>query len=192
MLVGRSCRSPKHRRRASRQLLACTLRQIARLVRHTTGFDEDCVPLDRRHSLMTPMTQAQTATTADGRRAVTDPSGALVVGAKVAVTSDAGVRREVTTGGNGRYTFPLLDPGAYRLKVTQSGFAPAKRKASWSRSPKARSRTSPSRWPVRRPLPTRNFQQLLALTTGTSGSIENASDLGRGDAPLYVNGRKAA
>jgi hypothetical protein len=41
------------------------------------------------------------------------------------------------------------------------------------------------------PLPTRNFQQLLALTTGTSGSIQNSSDLGRGDAALYVNGQRA-
>ena len=72
---------------------------------------------------MTPMTQAQTATTGQIVGVVTDPSGALVTGAKVTLTSDAGVRRETVTGGNGRYTFPLLDPGAYRLEVTQSGFA---------------------------------------------------------------------
>jgi hypothetical protein len=41
------------------------------------------------------------------------------------------------------------------------------------------------------PLPTRNFQQLLALTTGTSGPIQNSSDLGRGDEPLYVNGQRS-
>ena len=41
------------------------------------------------------------------------------------------------------------------------------------------------------PLPTRNFQQLLALTTGTSGSLQNSSDLGRGDAAIYVNGQRA-
>jgi hypothetical protein len=37
------------------------------------------------------------------------------------------------------------------------------------------------------PLPTRNFQQLLALTTGTSGSIENSSELGRGDVAVYTS-----
>ena len=38
------------------------------------------------------------------------------------------------------------------------------------------------------PLPTRNFQQLLTLTPGTSGPVQNSSDLGRGDAPIYVDG----
>ena len=41
------------------------------------------------------------------------------------------------------------------------------------------------------PLPTRNFQQLLTLTPGTSGSIENSSDLGRGDAVINVNGQRS-
>lgn len=41
------------------------------------------------------------------------------------------------------------------------------------------------------PLPTRNFQQLLTLTPGTSGSLQNSSDLGRGDAAIYVNGQRA-
>ena len=75
---------------------------------------------------MTPMIQAQTATTGQIVGVVTDPSGALVAGARVVLTSDAGVRREAQTGGNGRYTFPLLSPGAYRLDVTQSGFASVK------------------------------------------------------------------
>ena len=100
---------------------------------------------------MTPMTQAQTATTGQIVGVVTDPSGALVTGAKVVLTSDAGVRREAQTGGNGRYTFPLLDPGAYRLEVTQSGFASAKLEGISVRSPKARSSTLSSRWRARRP-----------------------------------------
>src|SRR5208337_4205112 len=41
------------------------------------------------------------------------------------------------------------------------------------------------------PLPTNNFQQLLTLTTGTSGSLQNSSDLGRGDVAVYVNGQRA-
>lgn len=40
------------------------------------------------------------------------------------------------------------------------------------------------------PLPTRNFTQLLTLTTGTSGSIQNSSELGRGDAVVSVNGAR--
>ena len=75
---------------------------------------------------MTPMTQAQTATTGQIVGVVTDPSWAVVAGAKVALTSDAGVRRESAAGGNDRYTFPLLDPGTYRLEMTLSGFASVK------------------------------------------------------------------
>jgi len=171
---------------------------------------------------MTPMVQAQTATTGQIVGVVTDPSGALVVGAKVVLTSDAGVRRETVTGGNGRYTLPLLDPGAYRLEVTQSGFAPAKLEgivvqitessvidvalkvsgapttvSVTGESPLVETETSAKGTVIDEtqvrdlPLPTRNFQQLLALTTGASGSLENSSELGRGDAPLYVNGQRA-
>jgi outer membrane receptor protein involved in Fe transport len=171
---------------------------------------------------MTPTIPAQTATTGQIVGVVTDPSGALVVGAKVALTSDAGVRREVQTGSNGRYTFPLLDPGAYRLEVTQSGFASTRLEGisvkitessvvdvalkvagapttvSVSGESQQVQTESSARGTVidetqvrDLPLPTRNFQQLLALTTGTSGSIQNSSDLGRGDAAVYVNGQRA-
>ena len=172
--------------------------------------------------MTTPMTQAQTATTGQIVGVVTDPSGALVVGAKVALTSDAGVHRESATGGNGRYTFPLLDPGAYRIEVTLSGFASARLEGIAVRitessvvdvalkvagAPTTVSVTGESQLVQTEsstrgtvidqaqvnelPLPTRNFQQLLALTTGASGSLQNSSDLGRGDAAIYVNGQRA-
>jgi hypothetical protein len=41
------------------------------------------------------------------------------------------------------------------------------------------------------PLPTRNFFQLLTLTPGTSGPIQSSSELGRGAAPIYVDGMRA-
>ena len=41
------------------------------------------------------------------------------------------------------------------------------------------------------PLPTRNFQQLLTLTAGTSGPVQSSSELGRGAAPIYVNGSRS-
>ena len=41
------------------------------------------------------------------------------------------------------------------------------------------------------PLPTRNFQQLLTLTPGTSGPVQNSSELGRGAAPIYVGANRA-
>ncbi len=171
---------------------------------------------------MTSMMQAQTATTGQIVGVVMDPSGALVVGAKVALTSDAGVRRETATGSNGRYTFPLLDPGVYRLEVTQSGFASvevegiivkitqstvADAALKVAGAPTTVSVTgetplvqteSSTRGTVidenemrELPLPTRNFQQLLTLTTGTAGTLQNSSELGRGDVAVYVNGQRA-
>jgi len=171
---------------------------------------------------LAPMAQAQTATTGQIVGVVTDPSGAIVVGAKAVLTSDAGVRREAETGGGGRYTFGLVDPGVYRLEVTMSGFAPVKLegiavkitestvvdvalKVAGSQASIVVTAESPlvqtensSRGTVIEesqvrglPLPTNNFQQLLTLTAGTSGSLQNSSDLGRGDAAIYVNGQRS-
>lgn len=40
------------------------------------------------------------------------------------------------------------------------------------------------------PLPTQNFQQLLALSTGASSDINNGGDLGRGAERIMVNGQR--
>ena len=171
---------------------------------------------------LTPFTHGQTATTGQIVGAVKDSSGAIVVGANVALTSDAGVRRDVATDTGGRYAFPLLDPGLYRLEVTMSGFATVKLQniavritetavadvvlkvattpttvSVTGESPLVQTESS-SRGTVideqqirELPLPTRNFQQLLTLTTGTSGTLQNSSELGRGDVAVYVNGQRA-
>lgn len=41
------------------------------------------------------------------------------------------------------------------------------------------------------PLPTRNFQQLLTLSTGASSNITNTSEVGRGDTSFNVNGQRS-
>jgi hypothetical protein len=171
---------------------------------------------------MVSTTQAQTATTGQIVGLVTDPTGALVVGATLTLTNDSGVRRQSTTGANGRYEFPLLNPGAYRLEVSASGFVSIKLEGITVRitesrvtdvalkvagapstisvtgeSPQVQTESSARGSVIEQqeinalPLPTRNFQQLLTLTTGTSGSLQNSSDLGRGDVAVYVNGQRA-
>lgn len=40
------------------------------------------------------------------------------------------------------------------------------------------------------PLPTRNFQQILTLSAGTSSNITNTSEVGRGDTAINVNGQR--
>jgi hypothetical protein len=55
---------------------------------------------------------------------VTDPNGAVVKDAKVTATNVAtGEARNATTGDEGSYTIPALDPGIYRITVDASGFS---------------------------------------------------------------------
>jgi hypothetical protein len=55
---------------------------------------------------------------------VTDPNGAVVAGAKVTATHiTTGTVREATTGDDGTYSIPALDPGDYRIVVAAQGFA---------------------------------------------------------------------
>lgn len=54
---------------------------------------------------------------------VSDPSGAVIGGAKVTATSSStGLRRSTTTGQDGSYILPLMPVGNYTMTVDQSGF----------------------------------------------------------------------
>src|SRR5207342_2104756 len=54
---------------------------------------------------------------------VTDPSGAVVAGAKVTVkNTGTGLERSTETSGDGSYSLPELPIGTYNVTVTQSGF----------------------------------------------------------------------
>ena len=54
---------------------------------------------------------------------ITDPSGAVVPDATVEVTNQAtGVKRTVTSGQDGFYLVPLVNPGTYQLRTSKSGF----------------------------------------------------------------------
>ena len=54
---------------------------------------------------------------------VTDPSGAVVAGAKVTVkNTGTGLERATETSGDGSYSLPELPIGTYDVTVTQSGF----------------------------------------------------------------------
>src|SRR6266853_1899226 len=54
---------------------------------------------------------------------VTDPSGLTVVGVKVqAVNADTGAAYPAETNDAGRYDFPSLPPGRYRITVDKDGF----------------------------------------------------------------------
>jgi hypothetical protein len=67
---------------------------------------------------------AQSIVTGDLTGTVTDPSGAVVPGAKVTIQSDAsGETRGAQTNDQGQYRFALLKPGSYTLTVSAPGMA---------------------------------------------------------------------
>src|SRR6266851_719426 len=54
---------------------------------------------------------------------VLDPNSSVVPGAKVTLSNpDTGFTRKFTTDDNGQYTFRLIPPGVYQLRVEKSGF----------------------------------------------------------------------
>jgi outer membrane receptor protein involved in Fe transport len=66
---------------------------------------------------------AQQSTTAALSGRVTDPNGAVIVGAKVtALQKVTGLKREVVTNGDGLYALTNLPAGPYEITVTAQGF----------------------------------------------------------------------
>ena len=69
---------------------------------------------------------AQTSTSGQVIGTVKDPSGAVVAGAKVVLTSATGETREVKSDASGEFRIPLVTPGSYSLSVDAQGFKPMK------------------------------------------------------------------
>jgi outer membrane receptor protein involved in Fe transport len=67
--------------------------------------------------------QAQTGETGALTLNVTDPSGAVIVGATVKVGNASGLTRSDLTDTNGSHTFTLLPPGNYAVSITAPGFS---------------------------------------------------------------------
>ncbi len=150
---------------------------------------------------------------------VTDPNGAVVSGASVKVTNVAtNFARETTTNGDGVYSVALLPAGTYSVEITSSGFRSYKATAAVNiaqsttvntqmavsgsdvtvtvEGPVLQIETSQNGRTItgdtlrQLPLPSRNFQQLLALSPGAQSSVTNSTDLGRGDSVISVNGQR--
>ncbi|MGA2534944.1 MAG: carboxypeptidase regulatory-like domain-containing protein [Terracidiphilus sp.] len=72
-----------------------------------------------------PTAPAAPATTGTLRGHITDPTGALIPGAKVTIaTSAGGAVKSVTADASGAYTVTGLVPGGYIVQSTFDGFAP--------------------------------------------------------------------
>ena len=69
--------------------------------------------------------QGETTSAIQGQ--ATDSTGAVVSGATVRVTSlDTGLKRSARTDEGGRFNFPQLKPGAYKVEIEAQGFEPEK------------------------------------------------------------------
>lgn len=150
---------------------------------------------------------------------VSDQNGAVVSGAAVKVINvDTNLRRETTTNNDGFFTVALLPAGNYSIEIASQGFRTYKATAAVNIAqttsldaqlavsgsdvtvivdgPVAQTETSQNGRTVtgetirQLPLPSRNFQQLLALSPGAQSSVTNSTDLGRGDAVISVNGQR--
>ena len=60
---------------------------------------------------------------------VTDPSGAVIQGAKVTITGPTG-EKTAETDGEGRFLFQVLIPGNYSVRITKEGFKTAEVKSA--------------------------------------------------------------
>jgi len=83
-----------------------------------------CLPILLTLMALAPMTWAQTTvSTGSIQGTVTDPSGAVVGGAKVTITSqDTGQVLRTTTSSSGLYNSGGLVPGSYLIRTEASGF----------------------------------------------------------------------
>ncbi|MDZ4799963.1 MAG: TonB-dependent receptor [Bryobacteraceae bacterium] len=138
----------------------------------------------------------------------------------LAISANTGERREATTATTGQYTFPFLAPGSYRIEASLTGFATSIGTAvlgvterlglDFTLQPAsvAESINVTSTAPLLQtesaalgrvvdggavkelPLSTRNFTQLLALSPGTSGPLNDAGALGRGTQNISSGGAR--
>jgi hypothetical protein len=171
-----------------------------------------------------PSLRAQTASSGALSGTVTDPSGAVVAGAKVSVTNLATSRSQTATSGeNGAYRFSLLPPGKYKVKVDMAGFKSAEFSSITinvtetavlnctleigeltetfivqAETEALQTETSAlgtlvdSDTITTLPLTSRNYTQILDLSTGVTASVNDATSMGKGTQYTSVNGATPA
>jgi len=104
--------------------------------------------------------------------AVTDASGAAVVGAQVTLTNTGTSEKHTqTTNDQGTYSFVNVIPGEYRLDIEKTGFKHYAHPMSWSKCNSIRTSKHPDSWRCERDSGGNVRDDLVAdgiLFTGTS------------------------
>ena len=165
-----------------------------------------------------PLAPAQTTGTISG--AVTDSSHAVITGARVTAHKVSADSRETKTNAAGQYAFPFLPPGEYQLEFSSAGFGSVLRTVELSVTERmavdavlqpasvtekievtevgallqtqsaATGRVVEGTVIRQLPLSTRNFTQLLSLSSGTSAALNDAGALGRGTQTISSSGAR--
>jgi hypothetical protein len=163
----------------------------------------------------------QSASTGALTGTVTDPTGAVVPNATIALRNN-GTGQELTavTDPEGLYRFSLLPPGQYELTVQKAGFEPLVLRQVMIQISEVRpipiklalkgvgevievrapllqtegaalGRVIDESTIVGLPLVNRNYTQILGLTSGTNTDVVDATQLGAGSQEIRANGARS-
>jgi hypothetical protein len=171
--------------------------------------------------LITSVLNAQSGSTGGLEGAVKDESGSAVPNAEAVLLNHAtGQLQTAQTDSSGTFLFSLLTPGTYELKLSGAGFKTARMPqvvvnvsevpvVEAILEPGEPSETADCRCRVTAaspstgtlvdqktitavPLNTRNFTQVLSMSSGSAADVNNAGTLGRGTQSVNVNGNTTA
>lgn len=181
--------------------------------RPVSKFIQSIVPLLCAQMLVC----AQSATTGALEGSVFDAAGAAVAGALVTLANpETGETLKASTDEHGRYRFSMLAPAGYSATFAAPGFKTARQDritVNVSEIPildavlekGAAAETVACACTIRAaapstgtvvdqktitavPLNTRNFTQVLSMSSGSAADVNNAGTLGRGSSSVNVNG----
>ena len=167
------------------------------------------------------LARAQSATTGALGGSVWNSAGAAIPGAAVTATNVATNQAHMSsTGASGGFQFSMLPPGAYEVRFWAQGFKTSRLAAvtvnisgaatldatlengeaaelvacqcrTGSAGP-ANGMLVDAKTLTSVPLTTRNFTQVLSMTSGSAADVNNAGTLGRGTGGVNVNGNTNA
>jgi hypothetical protein len=94
-------------------------------------YSRQCFGILAIAALLTPLALSQSLTSGDLTGVVTDPTGAVIAGASVSLTSQfTNATQNVVTNGQGVYRFSLIAPGAYTLSISAPNLQTAQHTAT--------------------------------------------------------------